>query len=214
MIPQVAILDPLLSVGLPAGLTASTGMDAMTHAIEAVVGKRANPISDGLALQAIRMIAEHLPVCIERPTDLEARVNMQIAASMAGWAFSIASVGLVHGISHSLGAVARVPHGTANGIMLPHVMRFNVEAAGPKLAQVAQALGCQGDQASLAHQAAEAITTLLVRIGHPITLSHVGVKKADLAHTAQLSMTDGATSTNPRSPRSAKEIEALLEAAM
>jgi aldehyde dehydrogenase (NAD+) len=214
VIPQVAILDPLLSVGLPAGLTASTGMDAMTHAIEAVVGKRANPISDGLALQAIRMIAEHLPVCIERPTDLEARVNMQIAASMAGWAFSIASVGLVHGISHSLGAVARVPHGTANGIMLPHVMRYNVEAAGPKLALVAQALGCQGDAATLAQEAANAVAALLTRIGHPTTLSQVGVKNADLARSAQLALTDGATSTNPRSPRSADEIQGLLQAAM
>jgi alcohol dehydrogenase class IV len=82
------------------------------------------------------MIAQHLPVRVERPTDLEARVAMQIAASMAGWAFSIASVGLVHGISHSLGAVSRVPHGTANGVMLPHVMRYNAGAAGPKLAQV------------------------------------------------------------------------------
>ena len=109
----------------------------------------------GLALQAIRMIAENMPVCIEQPGDVEARSQMQMAAAMAGWAFSIASVGLVHGMSHSLGAVARVPHGTANGIMLPHVMRYNLEAAGPKLALVGQALGAQGDQAALASQAAD-----------------------------------------------------------
>jgi alcohol dehydrogenase class IV len=131
IIPGAAILDPLLTLGLPRGLTASTGMDALTHAIEAVVSKQANPISEGLALQAIRMIAEHLPVCIERPTDLEARVQMQMASSMAGWAFSVAGVGLVHGMSHAVGARCGVPHGTGNGILLPHVMRYNADAAGP-----------------------------------------------------------------------------------
>jgi acyl-CoA reductase-like NAD-dependent aldehyde dehydrogenase/alcohol dehydrogenase class IV len=214
MLPQVAILDPVLLAGLPRGLTASTGMDAMTHAIEAVVSRRPNPISEGLALQAIRMIGENLPICIERPGDLEARSQMQIAAAMAGWAFSIASVGLVHGMSHSLGAVCRVPHGTANGILLPHVMRYNLEAAGPKLAQVAQALGCQGDQAALAGQAAQVVADLLVRLGHPTKLSEVGVKQADLAHCAQLALTDAATMGNPRPPRSAQEILELFQQAL
>jgi aldehyde dehydrogenase (NAD+) len=214
VIPQVAILDPLLTTGLPRGLTASTGMDAMTHAVEAVVSKRANPISEGLALQAIRMIAENLPLCIEQPTDVEARSQMQMAAAMAGWAFSIASVGLVHGMSHSLGAVARVPHGTANGIMLPHVMRYNLESAGQKLALVGQALGCQGDQAAMASQAAQAVSDLLVRIGHPTKLSEVGVKQADLAPSAKLAQSDAATMGNPRTPRSVKEIVELFEQAL
>ncbi|HEX6241060.1 MAG TPA: aldehyde dehydrogenase family protein, partial [Polyangiales bacterium] len=214
VIPQTAILDPVLLAGLPKGLTASTGMDAMTHAVEAVVSRRGNPISEGMALQAIRMIAEHLPACVERGAELESRVQLQQAAAMAGWAFSIASVGLVHGMSHALGAVARVPHGTANGILLPHVMRFNLEAAGPKLAQVAQALGVQGEQAALAAQAAESISELLVRLGHPTKLSEVGVKRADLAHCAQLALTDPATMGNPRSPRSAQEIVELYEKAL
>ena len=214
LIPQVAILDPVLLTGLPAALTSSTGMDALTHAIEAVVGKRNNPISEGLALQAIRVIAEQLPRCLEKPADLEARVAMQTAASMAGWAFSIASVGLVHGMSHALGAVCRVPHGTANAILLPHVMRYNLEAAGEKLALVAQALGCRGEGAALASEASQAVAALLVRISHPTTLSAVGVKRADLAACAELAVRDPATFGNPRAPRSAREVVELYEQAL
>jgi alcohol dehydrogenase class IV len=216
VIPQVAILDPTLLVGLPKGLTASTGMDAMTHAVEAVVSKRGNPISEGLALQAIRMIAAHLPACIERPDDLEARVQMQMAASMAGWAFSVANVGLVHGMSHSLGALCRVPHGTANGILLPHVMKYNAPAAGPKLELVAQALGCsgQGNGKGLAIAGAEAISALLARLGHPQRLSEVGVNQSALQACSELAVTDGATMTNPRAPSSAAEVVALYQDAM
>jgi alcohol dehydrogenase class IV len=216
IIPGAAILDPLLTMGLPRGLTASTGMDALTHAIEAVVSKQANPISEGLALQAIRMIVEHLPACIERPTDLEARVQMQMASSMAGWAFSVAGVGLVHGMSHAVGARCGVPHGTGNGILLPHVMRYNASAAGPKLALVARALG-HADGAHddrLALSAADAVAALLVRIGHPTHLSKVGVGAGDLDECAALALTDGATMTNPRSVSSVQEIVAVYRQAL
>jgi alcohol dehydrogenase class IV len=215
LFPNTAILDPALTTGLPRGLTASTGMDALTHAIEAVVSKGGNPISEGLALQAIRMIAEQLPLCVEKPGDLEARVQMQLASTMAGWAFNVAGVGLVHGMSHALGARHHVPHGTANGIMLPHVMRFNVEAAGSKLAQVARALGCNGnDEATLAPAAADAVAALLTRIGHPVKLSEVGIKAADFPACAELALTDGATATNPRAVRSAAEIVAVYQQAL
>ena len=215
LFPNTAILDPQLVVGLPRGLTASTGMDALTHAIEAVVSKGGNPISEGLALQAVRMISEQLPACIERPADLEGRVQMQLASTMAGWAFNVAGVGLVHGMSHALGARHHVPHGTANGIMLPHVMRFNVEAAGAKLAAVARALGCPGnDEAALAVAAADAVAALLTRIGHPTKLSEVGIKAADFPACAELALTDGATATNPRAVRSAAEIVAVYQQAL
>lgn len=216
LIPGAAILDPTLIAGLPRGLTAATGMDALTHAIEAVVSKRGNPISEGLALQAIRMIAEQLPLCVDKPSDLEARVQMQIASTMAGWAFSVAGVGLVHGMSHAIGARCGVPHGTGNGILLPHVMRFNAEVAGPKLALIAQALGVAGvsDAAKLALAAADAVAELLVRLGHPTKLSEVGVSSSDFAPCAALALTDGATSTNPRAVRSAEEIVAVFQAAL
>jgi aldehyde dehydrogenase (NAD+) len=215
LFPNTAILDPSLVAGLPRGLTASTGMDALTHAIEAVVSKGGNPISEGLALQAIRMVNEFLPACVERPGELEGRVQMQLASTMAGWAFNVAGVGLVHGMSHALGARHHVPHGTANGILLPHVMRFNVEAAGPKLAQVARALGCSGsDEASLAVAAADAVAALLTRIGHPTKLSEVGIKAADFPACAELALTDGATATNPRPVRSVAEIVAVYQQAL
>jgi aldehyde dehydrogenase (NAD+) len=214
--PGSAILDPLMLVGLPKGLTAATGMDALTHAIEAVVSKSGNPISEGLALQAIRMIVEHLPTCVERPQDIEARLQMQLASTMAGWAFSVAGVGLVHGMSHAIGARCGVPHGTGNGILLPHVMRYNVEAAGAKLALIAQALGSQqtGDQNKLAASAAEAVAALLVRLGHPTKLSEVKVSESDLQACAELALVDGATMTNPRAVRSADEIIAVYRAAL
>jgi alcohol dehydrogenase class IV len=134
---------------------------------------------------------------------------------MAGWAFSIAGVGLVHGMSHSLGARVGVPHGTANGIILPHVMRYNLSAAGAKLALCARALGVAGDldDAQLAAAGADAVAALLTRIGHPTKLSDVGVKPSDWEPCAALSLTDGATSTNPRAPRSAEEIVALYKTA-
>jgi aldehyde dehydrogenase (NAD+) len=216
VIPATAILDPTLTTGLPRGLTASTGMDALTHAVEAAVSRTGNPISEGLALQAIRIIAEYLPICIEKPTDLEARVQMQLASSMAGWAFSVAGVGLVHGMSHALGARVRVPHGTANGILLPHVMRYNLEVAGAKLALVARALGVQGEMSepSLAAAAADAVAALLVRVGHPTKLSEVGVKPNHHQGCAELALSDGATATNPRAVRSVAEILAVYASAM
>jgi alcohol dehydrogenase class IV len=190
-------------------------MDALTHAIEAVVSKSANPISEGLALQAIRMISQNLPVCIETPQNMEARAQMQLASTMAGWAFSVAGVGLVHGMSHALGARVGVPHGTANGIILPHIMRFNVSAAAAKLALCARALGVTGDMddAQLAAAGADAVASLMTRIGHPTKLSEVGVKPSDWEGCAALAMIDGATSTNPRAPRSAEEIVGLYKTA-
>jgi aldehyde dehydrogenase (NAD+) len=216
LLPATAILDATLTTGLPRGLTASTGMDALTHAVEAVVSKTANPISEGLALQAIRMIVQQLPAVIARPDDVEARVEMQIASSIAGTAFSIAGVGLVHGMSHALGARVRVPHGTANGILLPHVMAWNAQAATAKLVLVARAAGVEspGSDVEIALAGAAAISALLAKIGHPTKLSEVGVKENDLAACAELALTDGATMTNPRAPRSADEIVAVYKQAL
>jgi alcohol dehydrogenase class IV len=152
---------------------------------------------------------------IERPLDLEARVQMQLASSMAGWAFSVAGVGLVHGMSHALGALVRVPHGTANGILLPHVMKFNANAAAGKLALVARALGVTGDldDTQLALAAAAQVSSLLARTQHPTKLSDVGVKSSDLEACAALAITDGATMTNPRGVRNTAEIIAVYREA-
>ena len=144
IVPNVAILDPRFTMTLPPGLTVTTAMDAMTHAVEALTSTMSQPICDGQALQAIRLIAKDLPMVVADPKD-ENRpaTNMQIAATMAGWAFTIAQVGLAHAMAHTVGILHNVPHGAACGIVLPKVMRFNVDFAADKLAMVAQALGRQ-----------------------------------------------------------------------
>jgi len=214
--PRIAILDPEMTVSLPPLLTASTGMDALTHAVEALQSVQREPIADGLAMHAIRLIHRFLPVCVENGKDPAARGQMQLAATMAGWAFGNAMVGLVHAMAHSLGAVARVPHGIANGILLPHVMAFNLADAAESYAQVAEALGAR-DKGSDDRVAAEAaiaeIRSLLKRIGHPDRLSAVGVKENDLAKAAGLSLSDGAIVNNSRWVMDAEEVLALYRAA-
>ena len=143
--PRIAILDPVMTAKLPPLLTASTGMDALTHAVEALQSVQREPIADGLAMHAIRLIYRYLPVCTENGEDLAARGQVQLAATMAGWAFGNAMVGLVHAMAHSLGAVARVPHGIANGILLPHVMAFNLDDAAEDYAHGRRGPGSPGE---------------------------------------------------------------------
>jgi aldehyde dehydrogenase (NAD+) len=141
IVPNTAILDPVFTLTLPPGLTATTAMDAMTHAVEALTSTMSNAICDGHALQAIRLIRQNLPVAVANGEDEQARLNLQIAATTAGWAFGIAQVGLAHAMAHTLGMLCNVPHGSACGIVLPAVMRYNVDFATDKLALAAQALG-------------------------------------------------------------------------
>ena len=197
--PNVAILDPVFTLGLPRSLTLSTAMDAMTHAIEAMTSIMANPICDGMALQAIRMIRENLPIVAEDGKNEKARINMQVAATMAGWAFTVAQVGLAHGMAHTIGALHHVPHGVACGVILPKVMRYNVETSAAKLAQVAQALGVDTrgmteKEAALA--AADAVEALMQKVGHPLHLRDLGVPQEDLANCAFHAIADTATIFN------------------
>ena len=214
--PRIAILDPFMTAKLPPLLTASTGMDALTHAVEALQSVQREPIANGLAMHAIRLIYRHLPVCVEKGEELTARGQVQIAATMAGWAFGNAMVGLVHAMAHSLGAVARVPHGIANGILLPHVMAFNLDDAAEGYAMVAEALGVREkgmDDRTAAEAAIAEIRAFLKRIGHPERLSAAGVKEADLEKAAALSLSDGAIVNNPRLVLDAEEVLAVYRAA-
>lgn len=214
--PRIAILDPVMTAKLPPLLTASTGMDALTHAVEALQSMQREPIADGLAMHAIRLIYRYLPACTENGEDLAARGQVQLAATMAGWAFGNAMVGLVHAMAHSLGAVARTPHGIANGILLPHVMAFNLDDAAENYAPVAEALGVRGkgaDDRTAAGAAIAEIRTFLKRIGHPERLLAVGVKEADLPKAAALSLSDGAIVNNPRVVLDADEVLAVYRQA-
>lgn len=140
-LPDLAILDPELTRTLPPKLTAATGMDALTHAIEAYVGKEWSPAADGLALQAIRLIRDNLLLACAQPDHLPARGAMLVASCLAGVAFSHSMVGMVHGISHALGGVYHIPHGLANALVLPEVMAYNLESRPDRYADIAEALG-------------------------------------------------------------------------
>jgi len=207
--PRVAILDPKVTIGLPPHLTASTGMDAMTHAVESHLSLQRNPISDAAALHAIHLIVRYLPTAVEDGTNLVARGQMQIAALLAGWAFSNAMVGLVHAMAHSLGAVCGIPHGQANGILLPHVMAYNLEEAPELLASIAVAMGAaqHGDEPQAAGQAAvDATHELLGRIGLTQTLRDLQIDEARLKECAELSMSDGSIIYNPRMVMEPEEV--------
>jgi alcohol dehydrogenase class IV len=215
-IPRVAILDPKMTEKLPPGLTASTGMDAMTHAVESCVSQQRNPISDGMALHAIRLINTYLPRAVENGSDMMARGQMQLAALIAGWAFSNAMVGLVHAMAHSLGAICRTPHGLANGILLPYVMRYNLEEMPDPMQDIADAMGVEsGNMSQMA--AGEAgiaeIEALVKQIGLPTNLKDTGVEESQLEQCSELAMTDGAIVYNPRFVADREEVLAIYKKA-
>ena len=213
--PDLAILDPTLIVGLPPRMTAATGLDALTHAIEAYTGRAANSMSDSQALHAIRLIGRWLPRAVTHGSDLEARANMQTAATLAGWAISSSTVGLVHAMSHTIGARHGVPHGIGNGVLLPHVIRFNggLPATGAKHLDVAQALGVKVDAPEKAAvAAADAVDALLRACNHPTRLSEVGVPKDAIAACSAIAITDLAASSTARRA-SLGEIEEIYRAA-
>jgi alcohol dehydrogenase len=195
IIPDAAILDPSVTLAMPAQLTAATGMDALTHAIEAYTSINKNPVADGLALQAIRLIARHLPRAVAEANDKVARGQMLIAANIAGMAFNSTGVGLVHAMAHVVGARHGVHHGTANAICLPHVIRFNADELGACYRDVAEALGVDardlGDEMA-GEAAAQAVAQLSARIKLPPKLRDVGVPEGDLEACAEGSLSDGA----------------------
>ncbi|MFW6284542.1 MAG: iron-containing alcohol dehydrogenase, partial [Desulfosalsimonas sp.] len=212
--PNTAILDPAFTLGLPPGLTATTAMDAMTHAVEALTSTMANPICDGHALQAIRLIRENLPRVMANSSDEEARGNLQMAATAAGWAFGIAQVGLAHSMAHTVGMLANVAHGAACGIVLPAVMRFNVDFATEKLALAAQALGVsiggmEARDAALA--GVEALENLMKQAGHPMRLSEVGVTEDILAMAPFHALADTPTLFNARPVTDPNEVAELYK---
>lgn len=214
--PNGAILDPQFVACLPAPMVSATAMDALTHAIEAAMSRLSNEVCTGHALQAIRLIASHLPEAVAHPQNIEARGKLQIAATMAGWAFTVAQVGLAHAVAHSLGALLDVPHGLACGIMLPHVMRFNADYVMEPLSLVANAMGVAasnlpGPEAGLS--AADRVRDLMVAIGHPSTLSEVGVSEDRFMEIAMHALADPTVMFAPRPPGGPNGILEILQAA-
>ena len=213
--PDLAILDPLLTRSLPPRLTAATGMDALTHAIETFVSTDNNPISDSLALHTIDMIATHLREATNNGDDIDARGQMLLASCMAGIAFSNGFLGVVHAMAHAVGGMFNVHHGTANAILLPYGMQFNSVLVPNRYGRIARALGVNAGGRSETEVIADgiaAVRTLTQDCGLPTRLRDVGVPHDALLAVADAALGDAAIFNNPRSA-SAEELLALLEAA-
>jgi alcohol dehydrogenase len=199
--PNVAINDPLLMVGMPASLTAATGMDALTHAIEAYVSTIATPITDACAIQAIKLVANYLRPAVANGTNLEARDKMAYAEFLAGMAFNNASLGYVHAMAHQLGGFYNLPHGVCNAILLPEVCEFNKIACPQRYADIAVALGENiGSLSAInaADVAIAAIRKLSKDVGIPANLAELGVKECDFEVMGINAKKDACQLTNPR----------------
>ncbi|MFH1176674.1 MAG: iron-containing alcohol dehydrogenase [Acidobacteriota bacterium] len=216
IIPNTALLDPDLTLGLPPGLTAATGMDALSHAVEAMHSLQREPIADGLALHAIRLIREFLPRAVEDGRDLTARGQMLIAATVAGAAFSNAQVGLVHAMAHTVGARFGVHHGLANSILMPHVLRFNAPDTAAWYRPVGEALGLAVGGMSdeeVAEATAQAIYDFAGRLGLSRRLAEQGVPEDALPDLAEGTLLDAAIVYNGRPVTGAEEIHEIFKAA-
>lgn len=207
LLPDLAVLDPRMTVSLPARMTASTGMDALVHAIEGYTCNQKNPLSDAYAWAAIELIRDHLPAAVANGRDETARMAMANASLMAGIAFSNSMVGLVHAIGHACGGVSKVAHGDAMTILLPYCMEYNLDVVGDLYGRLLLALA--GPELYTATPAAErgarAITLLREMIaslnqacGLPTRLRDVGVKEEELEAIARAAINDGALLLNPK----------------
>jgi alcohol dehydrogenase len=214
--PMLSVNDPELMLGMPPSLTAATGMDALTHAVEAYVSTVATPVTDACALHAIRLIGQFLPRAVANgKEDIEARENMSSAQFLAGMAFNNAFLGYVHAMAHQLGGQYNLPHGVCNALLLPHVEAVNASACAPRMGDVARALGVDTTGLSTeaaAQSAVKAMFDLARTVGVPAKLSDLGVKREDIPMMAINAMKDGSGATNPRKLTQA-EIEAIYEAA-
>ena len=200
-IPIMAIVDAELMYTLPRSLTAATGMDALTHAIEGLITKGAWEMSDMFELKAIEMIARYLEVAVNEPQNAEARNGMAVAQYIAGMAFSNVGLGVVHGMAHPLGAIFDIPHGVANALLLPTVMEFNMPAAIDKYVQIAKAMNVYSATMTSeenAQAAVDAVRNLAIRVGIPLHLTDLGIKAEDLDKLATAAAADVCTPGNPR----------------
>ena len=215
-IPAVAIVDPELIYSVPKVLTAATGMDALTHAIESFITPGAWVMSDMFELKAIEMIAANLKAAVDNGNDTVASEAMSQAQYIAGMGFSNVGLGIVHSMAHPLGAHYDTPHGVANALLLPYVMEYNANSpAAPKYLQIAKAMGVNTEGMSEAEgvrAAIDAVRQLSLSIGIPQKLHEIGVREEDLHQLSIDAFNDVCTGGNPR-PTSVEDIEALYRQA-
>jgi len=218
LLPNVAILDPKMTVTMPPKITAATAMDALTHAVEAYYCLQKNPVSDAFAVAAIKLIVDNVIACVENGKDETARLAMANGALLAGISFSNSMVGVVHALAHACGGVCRVPHGVANGILLPWGMENNLEKAGETIAELAPLLGAAAsgspmDEARAAIQAVREIGARLKDLcGFPTTLREAGVAEGSLEAVAKAAINDGTITLNPEDVTYEVALEILRKA--
>lgn len=230
ILPDVAILDADLVLSLPGNITADTGMDVLTHAIEAYVSTEATDFSDALAEKAIKLVFEYLPKAYKNGQDVEAREKMHAASTLAGMAFNTASLGINHSLAHAAGAKFHVPHGRLNSILMPHVIQYNAgiefnnrnrqatdKTVASRYQDIAKLLGCSASSpVSGVRQLVEAIKKLQRKLEMPTSLREYGVKADAFAQykveISEAALHDGCTPTNPRVP-TAEELLKVLEKA-
>jgi alcohol dehydrogenase class IV len=217
-IPALAILDPVLTCTLPAAVTAATAMDVLAHAVEAIASRAADAVADDRALRAIRLVDGHLPRALAAPADLGSRGALLAAAHLAGRALATARVGLAHALGHPLTARHGVPHGLVNGVLLPHVVRWNAAAAGARAryATLAVALGwapAGADEGAASEALADRLAALHASAGLPTTLAACGVPAAAAEACAPVALADVVMRYNPREPTGPEELVDLYRAA-
>jgi len=209
MMPAIVIADPELTVGLPPRITAATGMDALAHNLEAYCAPGFHPLADGIALEAMRMVKEWLPMAVKDGKNIAARAHMLAAASMGATAFQ-KGLGAIHSLSHPVGAMYNTHHGETNGVVMPYVLAFNRPAIEEKLTRLARYL-------NLANPGFEAVQqwvlALRKEIGIPHTLAELGVKEADLDVLTPMAVDDPSTGGNPR-PAGHAEMRQMFEKAI
>ncbi|MBU4380127.1 MAG: iron-containing alcohol dehydrogenase [Proteobacteria bacterium] len=216
MIPDVALIDPALTMSMDAHLTAHTGLDALTHAVEAYVSNASSAITDLHALEAVRLVHRHLIRAIETPDDMGARTGMMLASTYAGLAFSNAILGAVHAMAHSLGGLLDLPHGLCNAILLDHVADFNLAAAPERYRRLGNALGADipasAGEEDIRRGTLGAIRELKRAAGVTQTLCDLGMTRAELPLLAENALADACMLTNPRQP-TASEVIGIYEKA-
>ncbi len=214
--PILSVNDPHLMKGMPKGLTAATGMDALTHSIEAYISTAANPITDACALKAITLIIENLKTAVDNGSDIAARDNMAYAQFLAGMAFNNASLGYVHAMAHQLGGMYDLPHGVCNAVLLPHVLDFNKTAAAARLKDVAKAMHLNVENMNdmdAANAAIAKIRELAASIEIPANLTLLNAKAEDIPLLAKNALLDVCSVTNPVQGSQA-DVEGIFKSAM
>ncbi|MDR3254447.1 MAG: iron-containing alcohol dehydrogenase [Synergistaceae bacterium] len=213
--PNVSVNDPEMMLSMPPSLTAGTGMDALTHAVEAYASKNATAVTDAKAYKAVELIAKSLLKAVKDGADIDARENMCYASFLAGAAFNNAGLGLTHALSHPLGGMYNLPHGLCNALLLPHVIKFNMDRASGRYSDLAVAVGA-GKAWHSERENCESFTRFIINLSREIEipggLSEVGVKSKDLETLAAEAMEEAIGATNPR-PYSAQQALDVYKAA-